>query len=368
MATREQLQAAAIQCVNYEQQLLNHQSVVQLAIQRLQENAIAIDDLLSKMDDGDSVEWSSLPTITDEIKTLIAFTHQYRPSLRTVLQKLQGAIKKSDITTLNQLLQDERITETDAYPLFQFACNKGNTVIVHRLLQDARFIPAADNKSLIIAIKRHHLEIVDLILKNPSTNPTVWSLTDAISPLTMASSRGLIDIVDRLLQDERVDPSEFNNTAIITAFHYKHFSVIKRLLQDERCNTVDVLHRLMIIASRYGNLTLLEMVLQDERVDPSAEHNHAIHSAIEQGNLAVVERLLQDPRLDPSSTNTDEPTEHGSSVITTAAVNGRISILKRLLLDSRVNPSENANEAIKHAEASGFTEIVELLKLHGCSL
>jgi len=400
MATREQLQAAAIQCVNYEQQLLNHQSVVQLAIQRLQENAIAIDDLLSKMDDGDSVEWSSLHTITDEIKTLIAFTHQYRPSLRSVLQKLQEAIKRADIQSFDKLLQDERITSYNLTPLFSYACNKANVAMVQRLAQDSRFVVSANNReTLIVAAKQGHLDIVNCILQFTTIDPSLPSFLHNTNPLIMASAHGHLAVVDRLLQDERVDPSALNNKAIKDATRCNHLPVIKRLMQDARCTSHPVINNIFIAASRNGHLSIIEWLIQesprwyhnrdsvDERtnlycairyaseignlaiidlllqttsVDPSGENNYVIQAASTNGHLAVVNRLLQDSRVDPSACN--------NYAIIRASQYGHLAVVDRLLQDSRVNPSDNDNKAIKHAEARGFTEIVELLKLHGCSL
>jgi hypothetical protein len=77
-------------------------------------------------------------------------------------------------------------------------------------------------------------------------------------------------VVERLLQDERVDPSASNNEATRAA-------------------------------SREGHVVVVERLLQDERVDPSAQDNDAIRSAVCKGYSAVVERLLQDKRVDPTA-------------------------------------------------------------------
>ena len=48
-----------------------------------------------------------------------------------------------------------------------------------------------------------------------------------------------------------------------------------------------------------GYLPVVERLLEDSRVDPSAYDNHAIKWASQNGHLPVVERLLGDGRVDP---------------------------------------------------------------------
>jgi ankyrin repeat protein len=50
-----------------------------------------------------------------------------------------------------------------------------------------------------------------------------------------------------------------------------------------------------------GHRFVVERLLRDERVDPSAQDNLAIQFAAENGHLAIVERLLADKRVDPSA-------------------------------------------------------------------
>jgi hypothetical protein len=52
------------------------------------------------------------------------------------------------------------------------------------------------------------------------------------------------------------------------------------------------------LASKSGRLEVVERLLQDERVDPSARDNQAVRWAAENGYLTVVDRLLEDDRVD----------------------------------------------------------------------
>jgi hypothetical protein len=79
--------------------------------------------------------------------------------------------------------------------------------------------------------------------------------------------KGHLAVVERLLQDKRVDPSANNNDAVR-------------------------------MAAASGHLAIVERLLQDKRVDPSADGNFAVRMSAWNGRLAVVDRLLEDDRVD----------------------------------------------------------------------
>ena len=83
------------------------------------------------------------------------------------------------------------------------------------------------------------------------------------------SANGHLAVVERLLQDQRVDPSANNQWAIRWS-------------------------------SKYGRLPVVGRLLQDPRVDPSSDNQFAIRSANENGHVEVVRFLLHNPRVDPS--------------------------------------------------------------------
>jgi hypothetical protein len=100
------------------------------------------------------------------------------------------------------------------------------------------------------------------------------------------------------------------------------FVVIERLLQDERVDPSFEYNRAIKRAACYGHLAVVDRLLQDARVDPSANHNYAVRMAVFHGHLAVVERLLQDARVDPSTLD--------NCTIRWAVKNGHIAVTDRL--------------------------------------
>lgn len=82
---------------------------------------------------------------------------------------------------------------------------------------------------IVDASTKGDVEVVDELIKrcyDPSENGN--------SAIIYASGRGHIQVVNRLLQDERVDPSSHNNLASALASKNEHLSVVRRLLQDIR--------------------------------------------------------------------------------------------------------------------------------------
>ena len=83
------------------------------------------------------------------------------------------------------------------------------------------------HQRFFIACKINNIELVNLLLLfdcDPLTNNAA---------IRVAAQNGHIDVVDRLLQDGRVDPSADDNFAIRIAYAKGHVAVVDRLLQDE---------------------------------------------------------------------------------------------------------------------------------------
>jgi hypothetical protein len=250
MATREQLQEAVILCGAQERQVEAQQATLSdyteswqsrakqwslLAIHKLQQNAVVLDELLESVDEGKPVELSNIPPTPLEYNRLLAMD-KYKEQL------------------------------DHPNPMNQF----------------------------LASIKSNTTELLDLLLFDERVDPTV----DDMCAIRFASQYGHLAVVDRLLQDKRADPSVANNSAIRLASHFGHLAVVDRLLQDPRVDPSAANNWAIQRASGYGHLAVVDRLLQDARVDPSAANNSAIRNASWNGHLAVVDRLLQDPRVD----------------------------------------------------------------------
>ena len=168
-----------------------------------------------------------------------------------------------------------------------------------------------------------------------------------------ASQNGDITVVNRLLDDHRVDPSADDNYAIAVASQAGHIAVVNRLLDDTRVDPGTDNNFAIRAASLNGHTPVVVRLLADPRVDPSADNNFAIRFASQNGHAPVVERLLADPRV--------EPRVNRNNVIKVASQNGHVAVIDRLLADPRIDPSVDGNIAIKIASQYGHAKVVDRL-------
>lgn len=367
IASREQIQSAAIQVNEFEQQLLIQQTILQQAIQNIQEKAVLIDSLLEMADEGTPIKLSSIPTIPDEYRQLVTVKKQFSEKLPSIINKFKHAIKHGNLREIERLLLDDRLDPSiNNNAFFISACTFGQMGVVERLLQDKRVDPSdTNNKAIKTASQLGFLEIVNRLLQDPRVDPA----TTGNMPIYQASASGHVDVVNRLLQDPRVDPSFSNNRCIWKATFNGQLAVIDRLLQDPRVNPSPLNDECIVIAIDRGYTDIVRRLLQDPRVNPFTSYlfhgntYYCLSLASEQGHLDIVELLLQDPwgPLMEIATDDNEP-------ILLATYNCHTAIVKRLLQDPRTDPKANNNAALRIAYEKGYTDIVELLEQHGCSL
>ncbi|KAI9350723.1 ankyrin repeat-containing domain protein [Obelidium mucronatum] len=177
-----------------------------------------------------------------------------------------------------------------------------------------------------------------------------------------------------LLKHERVDPSAENQLALQYAVEYGHSDVVEALLKDDRVDPSQRDgNRMIKLAATFGRTAIARLLLKDSRVDPSVSNNFAIVSAArnwacrhcgivlvrsirqasEEGHHLVVKLLMQDPRVNPSSGN--------DFALVKACLFGHIQVVKLLLTDKRVDPCSQLQASLCYAARSGHSEIVQLL-------
>ena len=119
------------------------------------------------------------------------------------------------------------------------------------------------------------------------------------SPIGLASKNGHLDVVCRLLQDPRVDPSARNNYALKNAIKNGHLDVVFRLLEDQRIDPSAYDNEAIVLAvsAKKNRLEIVTRLLQDSRVDPSANCNKALRVALGPGELELIQLLLRNPKV-----------------------------------------------------------------------
>jgi len=151
--------------------------------------------------------------------------------------------------------------------VFMDACKNGNTDIVDVWLM---------------------MDIVEI--KSP--------IFDDTGPICEASTFGNVEVVDRLLQYTKkrlmVDPPESKNVALMYAINNGHINVVDRLLQDDRVDPSSHDNIAFRLACNYnGHINVVDRLLQDDRVDPLIFDNYTARLAAAYSNIAIFDRLIQ---------------------------------------------------------------------------
>ncbi len=128
-----------------------------------------------------------------------------------------------------------------------------------------------DNNAVVTAVSCNHVEMVGFLLSLPKDRGVDPSVHKNLA-LRMAVARNYKPIVKILLNDplKRVDPSDDDNSAIITA-------------------------------ASDGNTELVSLLLTDDRVDVSARNNEAVDGALRGYHLKIVKMLANDHRFKTNS-------------------------------------------------------------------
>src|SRR5260370_1052359 len=125
-----------------------------------------------------------------------------------------------------------------------------------------------------------------------------------IAFLGKLTSTDVPGILDKMLQDLLKDNKRPN--------------LVKSLLQNERVNPADTGNQAILFAAANGRTEVVKFLLQDPRVNPTCSSNYPIRSASGGGHTETVKLLLSDPRINPTDLNND--------AIDSASRNGRTDV------------------------------------------
>ena len=198
---------------------------------------------------------------------------------------------------------------------------------------------------LITAVREGNPRVVDELIRR-GCDPS----QDDNSVILCACVSRNVEVMNRLLQDPRIQLSTQENRAIEFAADCGHVDIVKRLLQSQTIDPSEALES----ACRQGHYELFDLLMKDPRTDPTVTNNAAIVSASYNGHIKMVKRLLENPRVDPSVKN--------NRAVRWSSHRGHFKVVKRLLKDPRVDPNARNNQALRWARLGMFTDIVSLLE------
>ncbi|KAI9341169.1 ankyrin repeat-containing domain protein, partial [Obelidium mucronatum] len=304
------------------------------------------------------------------------------------------------------LLADKRTSiETNYYRCVQKAVDFGNTKVFKCLLEkltDASVKYAA----LWLATRSGHVEIVTILLQDPTINPNRKGNTavfggyswESKTPLACASISGHVAIVRLFLLDGRISKKSIrdaftlachNNqvnivafimsqnalplsqykSGFLTAVYFGCLNVVSEIMK----RTAEVDHNLAFqVAMGNRRFDIATLLLQEERTNPSTRHERATRRAYILNDQEMMDFLLRDTRVDPGF-RILEIAEHAGNLesvgsllansknITFLAAQKGLTWLVKSFLETGRDLSEQDNIAIRKAVYFGKVDCVRLL-------
>jgi hypothetical protein len=263
----------------------------------------------------------------------------------------------------------------------------------------------SDDNQFFNAVQSGDFKQVDYFLVNTSIDPSILDN----KAIQVATENGNFLIIDRLLEDQRVDPNQGLRSLAKADDNIDpnvRMAILDRLLEDPRTDPSLGDNYAIIFASRCGIIKLVDRLLQDHRVDPSAQNNRAIIDACGfddfnsygKNRITVILRLLKDQRVDPrqlhramfddisrecefgdvENINIDQlrvikylssDSRADPSMImlftlyrTDLTSNEKLSVISNLFkIYTDIDPSILSNKAINYASFMGYIDIVNFL-------
>ncbi|KAJ3407128.1 hypothetical protein HDU80_009583 [Chytriomyces hyalinus] len=250
-------------------------------------------------------------------------------------------------------------TKPVAQHLFLHTITGNRSDMLEFLLQQTLVIPefgaSADLTHLIeSAAQFGHVDLVRKLLSDDRSDP---SINDGAS-LREASSTGNVALTALLLQDTRVHPnpsSPLIKPAIFEATRHGHEHVVKILLADPRTNPSLPNWSTLVRAVHDRRIGIVNVLLGDARVDPAANESAALRIACSGSNPneELVRVLMADGRVDPNCWE--------GALLLNAVMLRQRGIVEALLEGGRVHDSIRFGEALTEAKRACLKEIEALL-------
>ncbi|KAJ3393474.1 hypothetical protein HDU84_001965 [Entophlyctis sp. JEL0112] len=173
-----------------------------------------------------------------------------------------------------------------------------------------------------------------------------------------AARLGYLQVVERLLQMDIVNPADDDNYALQCAAEEGHVDIVTRLLAlpSEKGIRTDGKNNYAAKRTAFnGHTETMRLLLADTRTDPSASRNEPLRNATTNGHAGVLRLLLSHPHpgINPGCFNNHS--------LVQACTNGHLECVQLLVSDNRVNPADGDNEPFRTACRNGHAGIVQFL-------
>lgn len=240
---------------------------------------------------------------------------------------------------------------------------EGRADILQTLLDDPRAGPVTA-RQVYGAVTGGHPKapVVRVLLANAHADMSL-----ACKALLYAIFDGQVEIAQLLLADPRTDPTFSNYEAIATAIKWGRSQIVQSLLAHPRGDPSARCNAALQKSGTYANVGTLRVLLADPRIDPGVSDNAPIRLAANGGYAEAMRLLLMDPRVHPGIGGADALCRACDAYPMDdvwVAEREYLFTVKLLLADPRIDVASRCAEALTNAKEVGRDDIVGLLLKH----
>lgn len=171
---------------------------------------------------------------------------------------------------------------------FSVACRLGNLEFVEYCLKQKDLV--IDYQDFESAVRFSQTNVVKKLLQDPRFDPSA----NSNSLIRIAAQKGNLEIFKCLLNDSRVDPSDNENAAINIAEMWRHDDIVDLLLDDDRVNPSIYSNTILRQYCCRGNMHLVRKILQNKHSRPIGCHP-ALFACVGNGidNMCSQDKILK---------------------------------------------------------------------------
>jgi hypothetical protein len=206
------------------------------------------------------------------------------------------AILKEDTIMMQIILDSPRfnLTEKLAYGILTFAARKftGNGEPLALLMKHHKFAERLVKKLFTVAVSEDRWNLLDWLLTQDSIDPTF----ENYAALKAAVRMGQYEMVQRLLEEPRVDAGNNRNFLLLRSIAYRDHRMMQILLNNPKLNPSDRDGTFLMEAVEVSDYFILEKLL-DRMDNPSANGNIALRLALRKKDMKMIRMLLAHPNI-----------------------------------------------------------------------
>lgn len=189
------------------------------------------------------------------------------------------------------------------------ACQNGNRHACEYILKNYNVDPSAnDNEALLKACQSGEYSLVKLLLQDKRVQSRSigaalqWTSRHCHFLKSEQFSVNLFpDIFELLFQFLVIDDAFLRDEPLCWASVHGHAQLVKKLLDEDRVDPAQRDNYAIIHASYHGCAEIVRLLLLDNRVDPAARNNIALELAAGENHWSIVGMLISDIRVNSMS-------------------------------------------------------------------